>query len=242
MTLASLCSQRNTALRSIDNFCFLRTLADEYGPSRIPAKKSTLLLAASIATVPGKSLSEKEQRALFGNDRTADIYHHALVHPREESNIDADADYLAPDAVKKATRTYLSAVQFPYLTTSKTVAENGVMCEDCNLHLQFEEQRWRIEQENRRRFRQNPSASLRTRNHINSVREQACVQYTTSEEALYDLKEMTQKMVNYRVTWAQMGIQEHKRTHYGEKLPQEEQEFREQIRKMSKGSRASSSA
>jgi hypothetical protein len=242
MTLASLCSQRNTALRSIDNFCFLRTMADEYGPSRIPTKKSTLLLAASIATVPGKTLSEKEQRILFGNDRTADIYHHALVHPREESNIDADADYLAPDAVKKATQTYSSAVQFPYLTTLKIVSDSGVLCEDCYLHMKFEEQRWRTQQETRRRHRQNPSASLRTRNHINNIREQACVKYTTSEEALHDLKNLTQRMADSRGTWTQMSIQEHKRTHYGEKLPQEEREFREQIRKTSKGSQASSSA
>jgi len=241
MTLASLCSQRKSALRSLGGFCLLGTIADEYGPSRISTKKSTLLLADSIAKKAGDYLSEKEERTLYGNVLTAAVYHHPLVNPREESDISVDANYAAPDAVKKATQTYLSAVQFPYLTTSKKVVEYGVLCEDCNLRMQFEEQRWRIEQETRRRHRQNPSASLATRDNINNVRKNACAQYTASDEALYDLQELAQKMVDGSGTWARLSIQEHKHTHRRERLTQEEREFREQIRKMRNASQARSS-
>jgi len=174
----------------------------------------------------GKSLTEKEQRILFGNTRTATIYHHPLSNPRSESDIGEDVGYVAPDAIKKATLRYMTAVRLPYLTTSNKVSDYGRVCVYCNFHMCFIETEWKREQATRRRNGHDPSASLRRRNLVNGAREMACVEYTHTEEALKDQREVSMKMVEDNGAWTEMSFQEHTLTHENEKLPPREQEFR----------------
>jgi hypothetical protein len=176
--------------------------------------------------MPGKSLTEKEQRILFGNTRTATIYHHPLSDPQLESDIGEDVGYVAPDAVKKATLRYMTAVRLPYLTTSNKVSDYGKLCIYCNLHMSFTEHEWKREQATRRRNGHDSSASLRRRNLVNGAREMACTEYTNSKEALEDQRELSMKMVEDNGTWTEMSFQEHKLTHENEKLSPREREFR----------------
>ena len=234
MTIVTLCCQRNCSIRSIDSFRLLGTLPGVYGPYSTPiAQRSTLARGPSVTTVSGTSLSEKEQRLLYGRTPSATIYHHPLVKPEEESDIAPAPGYVSPDTQKKMLYTYQTAILFPYLAKDKKASDYGVMCGECNLHMRFEENRWMKEQNTRRRHHQDPTASLRTRDFINGVRRLGCTQYTTSDEAAKDTKEyeVPFRKEGEEKTKCCMSIQEHRLVHVREKLPREELEYRAKMRK-----------
>lgn len=234
MTVLTLCCQRNCSIRSIDSFRLLGTLPGVYGPHSTPiAHRSTLVRGPSVTTVSGTSLSEKEQRVLYGRTPSATIYHHPLVKPEEESDIAPAPGYISPDTQKKMLHTYQTAILFPYLARDKKTTDVGVMCGDCNLHMRFEENRWMKEQINRRRNHQDPTASLRTRDHINEIRRLGCMQYTVSEEAAKDAREFEVGVLKEGKESKKscLSIQEHRLVHVREKLPREEMEYRAKMRK-----------
>ena len=233
MTVLTLCCQRNCSIRSTDSFRLLGTLPGVYGPHSTPiALRSTLVRGPSVMTVAGTSLSEKEKRVLYGRTPSATIYHHPLVKPEEESDIAPAPGYVSPGTQKKMLQTYQSAILFPYLAKDKKTSDYGVMCGECNLHMRFEENRWMNEQNNRRRQHQDPTASLRTRDFINGVRRLGCTQYTASDEAAKDAKEVTVRSGRgEEKTKSCMSIQEHRLVHIREKLPREELEYRAKMRK-----------
>ena len=142
---------------------------------------------------------------------------------------------MPPDTDKQVAQRYMSAVMFPYLTSGKQVLDNGTTCRECNLHMQFEEQRWTAEQEARRRNFQDPTASVRTRDYINGVRRKACMQYTVSEAAMKDEIELFNKHARAveqdgkSVGTGSMSFHQHKLLHVREKLSLAEVKFREKL-------------
>jgi hypothetical protein len=234
MTVLTLCCQRNCSIRSIDTFRLLGTLPGVYGLHSTPiCGRSTLVRGPSVTSVSVDSLSEKEQRVLYGRTPSATIYHHPLVRPEDESDIGPAPGYICPDTQKKKLHAYQTAILFPYLTREKRKADYGVMCGDCNLHMCFEENLWMKEQNNRRRHHQDPTASIRTRDHINGVRRLGCMQYTVSEEAAKDARknECTPAKEGKEQSKCFMSIQDHRLVHFQEKLPPEELEYRALMRK-----------
>jgi hypothetical protein len=157
------------------------------------------------------------------------------VKPEEESDIAPAPGYISPDTQKKMLHTYQTAILFPYLANDKKTSDYGVMCGECNLHMRFEENRWMKEQVNRRRNHQDPTASLRTRDFINGVRRLGCMQYTASEEAARDARELGMREVKEGEESQKkscLSIQEHRLVHVREKLPREEMEYRAKMRPM----------
>jgi hypothetical protein len=142
------------------------------------------------------------------------------------------ANYVTPDTLKQISHLYMSAILFPYLTSSRTVADYGVLCGDCTLYMRYEEHRWKEEQNIRRMNGQDPTASLRTRERINGVRRRACKMYTVSEEAWRDGGEM--KRGGEEMLLARGGdatsIQEHRAVHAKEKTSRAEAEWRKTIK------------
>ena len=114
----------------------------------------------------------------------------------------------------------MSAVPFPYLPSSKNVADYGVLCADCCLKMRYEEQRWAEKQANRRMNGLDPAASARTRERINGVRRSACRMFCVSEEARRDEER------NGSAGMEAMSIQLHKLTHAKEKMSRSEVEWR----------------
>ena len=235
MSLITLRCQRNSSIRNIDNLPLINTLPGSYtllpnAPSRF--SRTTLIRSFSITAQPGTTLNEKEHRALFGNTRTAITYHHPLVSPIGESDISPTANYVAPETLKEISHLYMSAILFPYLTSSKTVADYGVLCGDCNLHMLYEEHRWKEEQNIRRMTGQDPTASLRTRERINAVRRKACKMYSVSEEARRDGRELKRGVEEVLMTEGgdAVSIQEHRLVHAKEKISRAEREWRETVK------------
>jgi hypothetical protein len=189
-----LCFQRSCSLGKLDNYQLLSTVAGLYGPPEVAntfSPRVTLLRGPSVTAIGGKVLTEKEQRTLLGNTRIATIYHHPFVNPSDESDISPTANYVASDSSSKQVRLwYMLAVPFPYLTSGKKVVEHGVMCGECNLYMRYREHRWTERQRHRRQNFQDPVASFRTRDFINSVRKLACRTYTTSEEGMEDARRL----------------------------------------------------
>jgi hypothetical protein len=236
MTLITLRCQKNSTLHSSSSFPIITTLPGSYSslldtPRRFPP--TSLLRAYSITTNPSQTLNEKERLALFGNSRTATTNHHPLIAPSEESDISPAANYVAPETPKQIAHLYMSAITFPYLPSSKTVEDYGVLCADCCLHMRYEEQRWKEEQRNRRMNGQDPTASLRTRERINGLRKKACKMYTVSEEARQDEKVIRDGR-GMECSGVGMGdrlsIVEHRQIHVREKMSKSEVEWRKSIK------------
>lgn len=226
-TLTSLICHRNTSLRGMTDVRLLKTIPDKYGPARVPTTTTLLLLSRSVVPAPGKSLTENEQRTLFGNNRSATIYYHPLTPPTSQSDISEDSRFVAPDAAKKAIQTYMTAVKFPYLTTASKDSDYGTSCRNCYLHMVYHEDVWVKEQRARHHpLQMAPSASLRRKNLINGAREKGCIRYTTSKAALQDQKNLDLTTVETNKPWTAMSIQEHAATHKDDKLGLREQAFR----------------
>jgi hypothetical protein len=227
MTLITLRCQKNSSLRSTTPFPIINTIPGPYFP--LPNKpprypRMSLLRAYSITSNPEQTLNEKERLALFGNSRTAATNHHPLIAPSEESDISPAANYVAPETMKQIAQLYMSAISFPYLPSTKTTTDYGVLCADCCLHMRYEEHRWREEQRNRRMNGQDPTASLRTRERINGLRRKACRMYTVTEEARTD--ENNRRNDGWKAVGQEMTIQEHKLVHLKEKISKSEVEWR----------------
>jgi hypothetical protein len=152
---------------------------------------------------------------LLGNERSAIINHHPFLTPSAESDISPSADsYHSPESTKEISYRYTTALLFPYLPSSKNLLDHGTPCPDCTLHMQFSEDRWTKEQENRRRNFQDATASLRGREYINGTRKAASMMYSVSDEASRD------------GDGRGMSIQEHRLLHTGEILSAAEIKFR----------------
>ncbi|KAH6675093.1 hypothetical protein B0J14DRAFT_450488, partial [Halenospora varia] len=116
ITVMSLCTQRKgCSIRMLQGIPRLKTVPDSYGITRYRAFVSKSLVQSNAVAALGINLSDRDRRTLFGNDRTATIYHHPLVHPEQESNIQLTLDFTPPDLHKLVAQTYMSAVPFPYL-------------------------------------------------------------------------------------------------------------------------------
>jgi hypothetical protein len=237
MALMNLCLVRNCSIFSIKNILQLRTIPGTYSPLKtFGMLRTTLIRGPSIQSLSGKSLTDKEKSTLHGKEHSAIIYHHPLVSPKNHSDIGPTRDYVPPDTDKQLAQRYMSAVMFPYLTSGKQVSDHGTTCRECNLHMQFEEQRWTAEQEARQRNFQDPTASVRTRDYINGVRRKACMQYTVSEEAMKDEIELFNKHAGKveqedgkSVRAGSMSFHQHKLLHVREKLSLAEVKFREKL-------------
>lgn len=234
MTLITLRCQKNSTLCSTPtSFPIITTLPGHYSPIPSAAPRSprtSLLLAYSITSTPEQTLNEKERLALFGNSRTATTYHHPLISPSDESDISPAANYIPPETPKQIAHLYMSAISFPYLPSSKSCVDYGVLCGDCNLHMRYEEYRWKEEQRNRRMNGQDPTASLRTRERINKLRKKACKMYTVSEAALKDVCDRQDVLRKWEEDVPEMSIQEHKLFHAKEKISKIEVQWRKSVK------------
>ncbi|KAE9365159.1 hypothetical protein N431DRAFT_473238 [Stipitochalara longipes BDJ] len=218
MTLITLRCQKNSTLGTspTTSFPIITTIPGHYSPisSTAPRKPRTSLLRAySITSHPEQTLNDKERLALFGNSRTAVTNHHPLISPADESDINPAANYIAPETPKQISHFYMSAIIFPYLPTSKTLVDYGVLCADCCLHMRYEEHRWKEEQRTRRMNGQDPTASLRTRDRINAARKKACRMYTTTLEAFQDHCSGEDSERKWKEASVQMTIQSHRASH-----------------------------
>lgn len=248
-TLIGLCCQRKCPIKSIDNYRLLGTIPGIYGPSSTPVnKRSSLVRGPSVTTTDGAQLNDREQRLLFGKKESADIHHHPLVPPSDESDIRPSVHYVSPESPKRTILLYQTAVSFPYLTSGKQICDYGILCGDCNLHMRWEENRWTNEQLVRRSNHMDPSASDRVREFINGVRRKGCLTYSVSSEARLDGQELIERLKKEReklglydeedenrnkkdkraeAKWTPgLSIQEHRLIHAREVLPKEEREYR----------------
>jgi hypothetical protein len=124
----------------------------------------------------------------------------------------------------------MSAITFPYLPSSKSCVDYGVLCGDCNLHMRYEEHRWKEEQQNRRMNGQDPTASLLTRERINKLRKHACEMYTVTEDAHKDVCSRQDAWRKWEEDVPQMSIQEHKLWHVKAKISKSEVEWRNNVK------------
>jgi len=240
VTLISLCCQRNGSIRNINNLPILRTITGSYttelsGPLHTTPvfHRTSLVRGSSVSSTPGRSLTEKEHHTLFGNARTATIYHYPFLAKDEESDLRPTTNYVPPDTAKQVAHRYMSAISFPYLTTSRKTVEYGVFCGECVLHMRFEEHIWREEQTIRRMNFQDPSPTFRTRDRINNLRRKASKQYTESEDALNDARrrdrwneKVLMEEVNEDSQEGRLSIQEHRLMHERQQLSSAEIEWR----------------
>lgn len=233
MALITLRCQKHSSPLTNTSFPIISTIIGHYSPisSNVPrSPRTSLLRAYSITSTPEQSLNEKERLALFGNTKTATTYHHPLITPSDESDISPAANYIAPETPKQIAHLYMSAISFPYLPSSRSLVDYGVLCSDCCLHMRYEEHRWKEEQRNRRMNGQDPTASLRTRERVNGTRKMACKMYTVSEEASKDVCNRRDTLRRWEEDISEMTIQEHRLFHVKEKISRSEAEWRKSIK------------
>lgn len=173
----------------------LRTLPGLYNtrldPGHVPPPPANLVLCSAIPTKPGRSFSEQERKAIFGNEDIPAVVHHPLVKACNESNINPATNYIGPDTPKQITHRYASVVSFPYVPPSKSGRDYGVFCTECVLMMRYREEQWTARQ---RRHHWHPIlASKETVARITKAREMACRQYLVSEEAQNEVAKLDEE-------------------------------------------------
>ena len=147
------------------------------------------------------------------------------MNPTEESGLAILDGYVSPETPLKAAQWFMSAIPFPYLPSSKTVVDYGVLCEECYLHMLFSEHSLREHQILRRRR----TAGTRTRERINGVRREACRQYFEGGDGVKDALEMDGGRMK------ELSLKEHREIHKGKKISNAEEVFRKKMRTASAG-------
>jgi hypothetical protein len=215
MTLINLCFQRSSTI-DITKTPRIHTLAGFYpGFKAFPSiQRAKLVASCNVRAHPGKTITERESSTIFGNTRSAIIYHHPFLAPEDESDIAPSQDYVSPDSPKQITYRYASAISFPYLVPNRENIDMGVLCKDCVLSMLYREQDWKVTQEEQSIGRHRPRPSMRRLGLINEARKLACRQYIKCKDALGDEQ-------------VGLSIQEHRLVHTSEKWSKGEEEWRE---------------
>ncbi|KAH8646370.1 hypothetical protein BGZ60DRAFT_521575 [Tricladium varicosporioides] len=227
MAVMSLCTQRKgCSIRMLQGVPRLKMVPDSYGITRYRAFVSKSFVLSNAVAALGMNLTDKDRRTLFGNDRTAVIYHHPLVHPEQESNIQPTLDFTPPDLHKLIAQTYMSAVPFPYLTSDRQHEDFGVLCEECLRHMLFQEDRWKQDQQRRRVAGGSPIASERRRAFLNGLREKACQKYSKFDTTNKDAKSLALSRGQEYGPETVTSIETHMLTHSKEILSEEEKQWR----------------
>ncbi|KAH6705339.1 hypothetical protein BKA61DRAFT_147882 [Leptodontidium sp. MPI-SDFR-AT-0119] len=193
-TLMPLCTNPRSSIH-MTPLPILRTLPGLYNtrldPGHVPPPPANLVLCSAIPTKPGRSFSEQERKAIFGNEDIPAVVHHPLVKACNESNINPATNYIGPDTPKQITHRYASVVSFPYVPPSKSGRDYGVFCTECVLMMRYREEQWTARQ---RRHHWHPIlASKETVARITKAREMACRQYLVSEEAQNEVAKLDEE-------------------------------------------------
>ncbi|KAF4634674.1 hypothetical protein G7Y89_g3433 [Cudoniella acicularis] len=224
---ALLCSRLTGSIGTVNNMALLKTIPGTYSPTRISVTTRGILVRGPSRTT---ELSNKERGTpVDEDDHKWKTYHHPLMTPESECNLDPSIHYLLPDDTKQVAQRYMTALRFPYLTSDRSFADWGTLCLDCALSMAYHERYRKIVQEFRRRHHRDSPASLQTRNFFNRIRKKACSRYV-SKIARKDAKLLTLKEGQKAGAGMRMSMANHQRKHVGETLSDEERRWRERHR------------
>jgi hypothetical protein len=148
--------------------------------------RHTLVPGLSVKRNPCRTFTKKESRMLRGSRKSTQVMYHPFVLESRESDISSVGFF--PETDKEVLLRYFSAISFPYLSSSKTTLEQGVLCTECCWKMAYDEHGWNNTQRLRRNASQDPVASTNRRNNLNHSRKRAFRQYIVSDIAIEDAR------------------------------------------------------